>query len=467
MMTLPEGQDATGSHCNSTSCSSTSSRFQRPINGGTFPASDFEAYQPHKSSSSRPQRRRFPVLQHWRNEKVVWERQPGSKQPTIEAVEFAAHVQDFLGDIAGLGNKRQRRRGRLARCLPLGDGSDEVGFKHTESVLVNTVDGVPRGRVVDGIAGTEDGAGSSSCSAATDHRQQTSPPLKRVLWPEDFRGTDAAGSQQASAVSSTATVGSNSPLTEGRSPKRPPPLPPPRPALRRGSHDMARAQPKAALQNRSITFKEQVAMVDIKNFSGCAQELWYPGLVVECDKCDRDIVWMETGGPVGDPDKTRFANPQVLCDDCQANRVYCDIGAWYIVQLAASCEKPGTGAPSAAASDPILGLVDSLTTLSTTGSDQLVKILGREAECPEVRSLVIDKARKRLQYLCQEDGEIGGNATGEHLLDEGFGSEVEPNWAQAVELHESHRRLADLKAAAPLRKRPRLRQKKYSQLGAT
>jgi hypothetical protein len=166
--------------------------------------------------------------------------------------------------------------------------------------------------------------------------------------------------------------------------------------------------------SRSISFKDQVAVANIDNFSSCAQELWYPGLVVECDKCEREIVWMENGGPVGDNEKTRFANSQVLCDDCRVNRVYCDIGAWYVVQLAASCEKPGNDA-SAAAAEPFLGLLDSLTALTTAGSDCLVQILGQEAASPEVRALVLDKARLRLQHLCRSE-------PGERPPNEGRGS---------------------------------------------
>lgn len=41
------------------------------------------------STSSRPQRARFPVLQHWRNERLVFERQKGSDAPTVAAVVVA------------------------------------------------------------------------------------------------------------------------------------------------------------------------------------------------------------------------------------------------------------------------------------------------------------------------------------------------------------------------------------------
>jgi len=148
-------------------------------------------------------------------------------------------------------------------------------------------------------------------------------------------------------------------------------------------------------------------VAEIQNFAHLSQDLWYAGYVVECDQCERLLNWGAEGSltsaapgrPVtGPPVGSRFSQSRVLCNCCLADRLYGDIGVWLIVALAAS--SGGDAGQAGVAQGPVTTALDALLRLNTAaGADQLVGLLGEEAKAPEVRAVVLQKARARVASM--------------------------------------------------------------------
>lgn len=292
---------------------------------GRIPASEFS---PDTKVEGRPQRRRFPVLERWRCENVVFERQPGSLAPTVREVRVLPGAA--MPPPAPLGRTRLKAEPTTPR-----EGKSAAAY---------------RGR-------------------------------RRAPADELPPGGAAAAPQPAPEA---APASSDAPAVVAEACAPPPPL---RSALRRRGDD---GPPKAR-----IRFAPQAVTRGIENHSALGPELWYDGFVVECDRCDRAIEWGAEGSNVmGSPGRSRFAQWQVLCSGCSAERVYAEIGAWFVVALAAD-SSDGAGVGGRVAEEPIVALLGSLAHLARgkVREDLLTALLGPEAEDPEVRGAVLRKAR--------------------------------------------------------------------------
>jgi len=178
---------------------------------------------------------------------------------------------------------------------------------------------------------------------------------------------------------------------------------------------------KSALRSRKatgprkacrISFKNEIRTSKIESLAPLGEALWYPGFVVQCDRCEQRVQWGQEGSIMGAPDRSRFAQDQVLCNGCLSDKLYSEIGAWVVVQLAA-----GRGGPSVAQA-PITSLLTSLINLGSRGcnpkSDLLVALLGCEAEDLEVRTAVLRKACQQVPQL------LGGSAPPPSIAAPGF-----------------------------------------------
>merc|ERR1712125_136376 len=97
-----------------------------------------------------------------------------------------------------------------------------------------------------------------------------------------------------------------------------------------------------------VTFADNAITTAIQNFR--SHNLWYPKLSVQCDKCEQPVAWGKEGKLVGAPGRSSFSHWQVLCNGCLSDRIYMEIGAWFVVALAAVA---GSKAQSNAVHGPV------------------------------------------------------------------------------------------------------------------
>lgn len=156
---------------------------------------------------------------------------------------------------------------------------------------------------------------------------------------------------------------------------------------------------RQAVAAAGVSFADASTDSTIESFSSLADELWYPGFAVSCDRCERAVKWGAEGSIMGAPGRSRFSQWQVLCNGCLADRLYGEIGAWLVVALAAD---RGGGVNGCVAHGPVSALLEGLLKLcpgTGNGSDQLSMLLGKEAEAPDVRAVVLQKARTHIGRL--------------------------------------------------------------------
>jgi len=172
-----------------------------------------------------------------------------------------------------------------------------------------------------------------------------------------------------------------------------------------------------------IRFAEELSSsVIIENFSGEADALWYEGHVVECDRCERPLVWGAEGALHGAPGRSRFSQCQVLCNDCKTDRLFTEVGAWLAIGLAADCASQPRSQGEAShshhggsvARGPIAALFDALREVGPgVGANALDRLLGQHSADPNVRTDVVEKAHSRVAHLfCSsvDNAEPGGNS---------------------------------------------------------
>ena len=244
------------------------------------------------SSEGRPQRRRFPVLSHWRNDRLVYERAPGSAQPTIKDVELSpgAAKPPAEGILAALKNRRPAARSVLGL---LGVGAAATSSPRAPASPASAVS----------ATASPGSAGAGSASPAS-----TAPSL-------------AASPSASPAVSPAAQEQGAARPSRGAPPASPRGATPagPRPAIRcqsalaaaRGKAAAARPAP-ASRRSRSVSFAGEPAVTSIESFSHLSDALWYAGFAVECDRCDQPVRWGAEGSLTGAPGRSRFSQWQVL-----------------------------------------------------------------------------------------------------------------------------------------------------------
>jgi len=154
---------------------------------------------------------------------------------------------------------------------------------------------------------------------------------------------------------------------------------------------------KAAI-GKTISFASSSAVTSIRNFS-CCEDLWYPNFAVDCNRCDAPVQWGAEGILMGAPGRSRFSQWQVLCSSCLSDKLYGDLGAWVVVACA-NLANNGADSDGTIAYAPMEKLMNHLLQLCPkSGSDQLAALLGKEAEAPDVRAVILQKARTHLGEL--------------------------------------------------------------------
>jgi len=360
--------------------------------GGVIPATQFHA---STRADGRPARRCFPVLQHWRNERMVYERTAGSAVPTVRAVELAVPSDPQALSLATL--PKPRRRGRVAGiCLP----PDDIRECATSSAGAraqprSSIEGKPStsrswaSQPPRRESGTATGGGRASptcphCGCGPADEGGESFPLPQSK--DACREQVAAEEEAAVRSNATAVRPAAAPL---------------RSCLRAAGSAATARKDKETGKRSSISFDREDKVRTIQNHCHLGAELWYPGFAVTCDRCDSHVEWGAEGNIAGAPGRSRFTQWQVLCNACLADRLYSEVGAWLVVALAATTsEDPGVGC--GVAQSPVTTLLDTLLSLGPLAegsTDMLVALLGPEAESPEVKTAVLRKARANVASL--------------------------------------------------------------------
>lgn len=351
--------------------------------GSIIPATNMPGELRH---DGRPMRKRFPVLQHWRNERLIFERPQGSVQPSVAGV---AEVVD-LTDAASIPKPPvKRRRGRLARCLP----DDDL------MPLTNEIEGP--------------GAALQRCKLQPKQEPGVpalapQPAAASGSCPHCGRAPNAAAPAQAASLQRMKRLKKEEPvppsallLLEEPRPEQPQPPPPLRSCLQPPSNGRAEARRRQAGRGaRSISFREgsaQRVQTTMESFAGLGQELWYPGNPVDCNRCGHSVQWGVEGSITGAPNRSRFSQWQVICNACLAERLFADVGVWLTIALAAG-EQSDEGDCSMAVG-PLGDLYGQLMQLTMVRPDHLSSMLGKEALVPDVRQMVLEKARARLPSM--------------------------------------------------------------------
>jgi len=417
----------------------------------------------------RPQRRRMPVLQTWANERVIYERLPGSSTPSICAVD--------LGCPAGAPALVARRCGRPARGISnvkkeevKKESHQEPGIEFVSPSLVPmaSVDPARYSSAVGSAARSTCDMTGAPCPSSLEQknhelrnmifvrdkeltdrdtqirnlqemlrdirRQQApscpdasltvttpsklvptvigatsisvvdrvcagvAPSLIKRLWPEDV---GAGGSdKQRPRPALRSAFRHKTKLSEACSPATTP-----TPGAAGSQHaPHVRAQDNKIAKRPSVVFADEIRTeTAIQNFCEQAETLWYQSCPVECDRCDRVLQWGAEGTFVGSPGQSRFTQSKILCSACVSDKLYTEVGAWLVVALAARGE-PGDRSSSercvGVANGPIAGLLGALENVGPhSGKDQLVALLGEDAEDPDVRAAVLKKAKARVSQL--------------------------------------------------------------------
>lgn len=318
--------------------------------GSIVPAAEFHA---GTRVDGRPSRRRFPVLQHWKNEHLVYERPRGSEQPVVSAVEFKA------SPVHHIDSPRRLRQNADA------SGFSEVLASKRPRRRRQDTDSSSRSRVNDGSLGD-----AILAEEAVDGSSETRSCLALC-------GTGLSSLRHARRLT------------------------PVRSALRRPG----RGPTSSHVSPKSIHFSAEQQEVAIENFSEDADDLWYQGFAVECDRCDQPVSWGLEGSLLGAAGISRFAQWQVLCGSCLADKLYAEIGAWLVVGMVAGDTNEDHNSWHVALR-PIVNILDMLAPLNLNGKpDQLVALLGEQALNPEVRETVLKRARGNAQGLLKGKGE--------------------------------------------------------------
>lgn len=169
-----------------------------------------------------------------------------------------------------------------------------------------------------------------------------------------------------------------------------------------------------------ISFVEHHTVKRIENVSRFVDVLWYPGFVVECDRCGESVQWGAEGCLMGAPGRSRFAQGQVLCNCCLADKLYAEIGAWVVLHLASVTE--GT---SGVAEVPVTSLLGSLVNLGSGGrGDLLVGLLGPEADDADVRTAVLRKAQLHAKLVLRQPTKVKREKVEENDLTPPSGSDL-------------------------------------------
>eukprot|EP00929_Paragymnodinium_shiwhaense_P053016 TRINITY_DN26549_c0_g1_i2.p1 TRINITY_DN26549_c0_g1~~TRINITY_DN26549_c0_g1_i2.p1 ORF type:complete len:752 (+),score=163.24 TRINITY_DN26549_c0_g1_i2:88-2343(+) len=426
------------------------------------------AFPSSTRADGRPARKRFPVLEHWRNERLFWERTKGSEIATIAAVQLKAIEEEA------------RRRGRTESppatktMAVIGPGSAVTG--DLRGVLPSPLKpAAPKRRVASPVrSGLLERRTAASAAAkkpgswlsrASSGSQQPAPHL-RSKKAASFVAAEAVSADEPSA--SCSRGGSPlkarplaSPMTSPLSPppaaQTPPPTPPPTPAKDatmestsaggsphpsptkpissdvRPGKSILRKRPrpqrqqqwspsptKAKARRTSRGARRAVCFADeppetrsIQNFG--KEDLWYTGHVVECDRCEALVRWGEEGGfeprprHVESTETSRFAQTRVLCGACLVDQAYGNLGAWFVVSLAADFSESAASEGGAGGGPYKLGqtggsmkqIMENILRLTGMAkTDSLAAVLGNKASsAPDVRKIVLQKARIRLLQL--------------------------------------------------------------------
>lgn len=356
----------------------------------------------------RPSRVRFPPLQHWKNERFVFERMQGSALPTIAAIElggssYHAHVP------LSLRATPAEPSGALTSKQP---GSKKRIKSETADDKVAAAPKRIKSEKADSKAAVAEPHPAKDSGSASAHPPDKCPTCGHCREGSAVNADMAPRrDEQANSVASKPTAELHIEAPSSKEPAtivslQAPPQPPLRSVLKRRSAGGGASSSVHVKARPALTIVSGAQVTTIKSYSHLAGELWHVGFNVECDRCGGQLKWGSEGGLRGVPGRSRFAQEEAMCGNCFAEQYYSEVGAWLIVGLAASAS--GT---MAAATAPITSLIDSL--LKNRGADrQLAALLGPDVESPEIREVVLIKARSRVAAM------LGSSAGGTAALED-------------------------------------------------
>lgn len=296
--------------------------------------------------------------------------------------------------------KSPRRDGRPQRArFPVLNEGERLVFQRVSGSLTPTVVGLEK---AESIPKLEAKKRQSSCPA----KEPKSRPSKA---PAAFCQPLPADQPRASGEQESALP--------------PNPLPPPkRSCLKKESSKRRRT-------GRVLKFKDNPKEVEIENFSHL-KGLWADSCAVECGKCQLAFPFGPGIKMEGEPDRSHFAQNDVICPNCITSQTYEEIGAWLVVALASRCTAAAQGSSASLegiAQGPVTTLIDSLAAIGNLSRpDKLADLLGGEAAEPEARREILSKAQSMVEGVL-------GSAANEDDPDQAEAEETEGSDGEAGE----------------------------------
>lgn len=373
---------------------------RKGVLGGLVPASrlSLPTQADGPRVQGRPARARLPVLETWRNERVVWERKQGSAAPSIAAIELPKSAQSI--------DVKATSQSGLAIRVKSKVSEDTTGRKKQRTKMAEIEDSkvlkpLPKQAICKGVPRKSNR--HQSTSAVTGEEQSTSaapqPELLEGQCLHCGRGPSTEITlclpNKAADMASKENDTTEDLKLESALPHRTLPVPQNSCLRRRATSSLEVPWGSATRSSSKVCFDDaKTVQSEVADCRHHGQELWYEGFAVECDECDAPVEWGQEGSLAGAPGRSRFAQMQVLCNRCLSNNLYGQVGSWLLLGVAA-------GAQGVEVLGPVETILDQLLLLGKPGpvNDLLIGMLGVEAEYDGARENVLIKVRDRLPQL--------------------------------------------------------------------
>jgi len=336
--------------------------------------------------TSRSSRRCFPVLQRWRNERLVLE--SGNVVGVVKPIDPVPKSRNKKA------TDKHRHKSLCTSCgwpaeinardqsAQLLEGIPDKSSKVASSLRSSRADILP-------IA-MEFGASplrSSICCVASPLRSSRADIRPITM---EFDAESAKASAPVAAEADYAPKKSKLRVA-GRDLKKP-----------RGD------------EQRRICFAEAIADVhEIKSFRDC-DDLWYDRILVECNRCNREVEFgtdqyhMSSEGAEG---RGPMAKWHVVCSSCIGDLTLQEMGAWLVIGLTASANdiKADQTSNARVAEKPLIDLVDRLSHWNTRGArfNSLESLLGQATS--DIRETIFAKARSSVSRFLNPPSATGSS----------------------------------------------------------
>ncbi|CAE6967678.1 Slc33a1 [Symbiodinium sp. CCMP2592] len=302
------------------------------------------------SRRGRPQRARLPVLRSWCNERVVYERLPGSSLPTLSACEFVQTASVKAGTA-----KVKQEKPCTSRCTPGGRRVKAEQRKPSPTrprPSTNSPDSGSRP-----LAGTDGpGAPAEVHEGELQHNPKVTRPSHRELAPL-------------------------------------------RSLLRSASEDAPRKS------QSQVVFTDQPKEVEIESFKEFMSELWYPNDdTCPCELCGKLVrVGIEAWYTASTEQVSQFTQTEVVCKSCRLARKFEEVGGWFLV--ACACRDSDAALPSVDFVKTLGEIIDMGPALPGRRPDILTDLLGEEVHDGGSWQQVLLKAAEAVLRLFPEGDE--------------------------------------------------------------